>query len=154
MKHTGAAILAILYLLSTSGVTLYRHYCMGELAGVSMFHSVDKECNKCGMKRHLSDNKGCCEDVVINVKSTESHISSPTLFVPDSNSYIQYLPPAFPHLISVIFETPTLYARYLANAPPLINQSLLILYQNFRIWVNDKVYCLTLAIYFVIFLCP
>ncbi len=62
MKKFFTAILAVLYLGTSSGATIHMHYCMGKLADWSLSDSKSKACPKCGMeKSHKSDN-GCCKD--------------------------------------------------------------------------------------------
>ena len=62
MKKFLTAILAVLYLVTSTGATIHMHYCMGKLADWSLSESKSKSCPKCGMeKSHKSDN-GCCKD--------------------------------------------------------------------------------------------
>ena len=62
MKKFFTAILAVLYLATSSGATIHMHYCMGKLANWSLSNSELKTCPSCGMeKSHESDN-GCCKD--------------------------------------------------------------------------------------------
>ncbi len=62
MKKFITAILAVLYLGTSSGATIHMHYCMGKLTDWSLNDSKSKTCPKCGMeKSHKSDN-GCCKD--------------------------------------------------------------------------------------------
>ncbi len=62
MKKFITAILAVLYLGTSSGATIHMHYCMGKLADWGLSKNKSKTCPKCGMeKSHKSDN-GCCKD--------------------------------------------------------------------------------------------
>ena len=62
MKKFITAILAVLYLGTSSGATIHMHYCMGKLADWGLTKSKSDSCPKCGMeKSHKSDN-GCCKD--------------------------------------------------------------------------------------------
>jgi len=69
MKKIIVAILAVLYLGSSSGATIHLHYCMGRLVDLSFsFYEKEKEkCNKCGMK-NFKDKKGCCKNEYKQVK--------------------------------------------------------------------------------------
>jgi hypothetical protein len=51
MKKLFVAILAILYLSTSTGATLHVHYCMGRLAGWGLGHNNSKTCGKCGMEK-------------------------------------------------------------------------------------------------------
>ncbi|MDH5598667.1 MAG: hypothetical protein OEY34_06065 [Cyclobacteriaceae bacterium] len=74
-KNTGSILIGILFLLSSSGLFLTQHYCMGKIKGVSLkpntHHSdfcSDKMHNKhCG--DHLK--KDCCEDEVVEIDTDE-----------------------------------------------------------------------------------
>jgi len=62
MKKFIVAILAILYLGTTTGATVHMHYCMGTLAGWSLIHQENKKCGKCGMDKSGDEPNGCCND--------------------------------------------------------------------------------------------
>ena len=62
MKKFITAILAVLYLGTSSGATIHMHYCMGKLADWSLGHNNSKTCGKCGMKKADSKKNGCCKD--------------------------------------------------------------------------------------------
>jgi hypothetical protein len=56
-------LLALLLLVATTGVTLNKHYCMGRLKSVAVFHSAEN-CSGDGM----TDPMPCCEDVSEQLK--------------------------------------------------------------------------------------
>ena len=62
MKKFLVAILALLYISTSTGATIHVHYCMGKIANWGFGQKEDKTCSKCGME--LSDKKdnGCCKD--------------------------------------------------------------------------------------------
>jgi hypothetical protein len=62
MKKFFAAILALLYLSTSIGVTVHMHYCMGKLADWSLGHKESKVCNGCGMEKDNGEDNGCCKD--------------------------------------------------------------------------------------------
>lgn len=62
MKKLIAAILAVLYLGTSTGATVHMHYCMGELADWGLGHNNSKTCGKCGMEKSAEKNNGCCKD--------------------------------------------------------------------------------------------
>lgn len=62
MKKFVTAILAILYIGTSSGATVHMHYCMGKLADWGLSHSKSKTCSKCGMEKTENSDNGCCKD--------------------------------------------------------------------------------------------
>ncbi len=69
MKKSVIAILAVLYLVTASGVVVNLHYCMGRLASVDYGNDSHKACGKCGMKA----SPGCCETESKVVKVQDEH---------------------------------------------------------------------------------
>ena len=62
MKKFLIAILAFLYISSSTGATLYMHYCMGELASAGLGNLTTKTCDNCGMEKAGQKGKDCCKD--------------------------------------------------------------------------------------------
>ncbi len=62
MKKFLVAILAILYLGTTTGATVHIHYCMGKQAGWSLTHEENKKCGRCGMEKSGDEPNACCSD--------------------------------------------------------------------------------------------
>jgi hypothetical protein len=62
MKKLFVAILALLYLGSSTGMNLELHYCMGKLADWDLGFNKSESCGQCGMKKGLEKNKSCCKD--------------------------------------------------------------------------------------------
>ena len=60
MKKVTVFILALLYITTSSGVTINMHYCMGKLVDLNFSHNKDQNCSNCGMKE--TESNGCCED--------------------------------------------------------------------------------------------
>jgi hypothetical protein len=56
MKKFLATILAIIYLVTSTGAAVHMHYCMGKIYSVDFVKKDD--CSKCGMKA----TNGCCRD--------------------------------------------------------------------------------------------
>ena len=71
MRKFIATILAILYLLTSTGATIHVHYCMGKLKSIGFWHSNSKKdaCPTCVM----ANKKGCCEDNHQIVKIDEQY---------------------------------------------------------------------------------
>ncbi|MEI2749767.1 MAG: hypothetical protein V9E88_13540 [Ferruginibacter sp.] len=116
MKKLITAILAVLYLGTSSGASIHMHYCMGKLADWGLSHNKSKTCGNCGMEKADEKDNGCCKDEhkfvknETDQKTAESVILNFTLPVVD-------LPVSFfsisEHIISSITE------EYpLCHAPP------------------------------------
>jgi hypothetical protein len=71
VKKVMTAILALCYLVFTSGFTLNVHYCMGKIDSIQIGASHAKVCGKCGM--HTEDSKGCCKDETTIYKIEDNH---------------------------------------------------------------------------------
>ena len=89
MKKFIAAILAVLYLGTSTGATVHMHYCMGKLADWGLGHNKSKTCGNCGMEKSEEKDNGCCKDEHKFVKNdngqktTESFVSKFSLQVID-----------------------------------------------------------------------
>jgi len=95
VKKVLATILAVLYLVTSSGAAVSFHFCMGKMYAVD-FVAKDK-CTKCGMK----SGDGCCKDEVKFFKINDTHhpISSVNIAVPFfavSPNVYHVLHPVFP----------------------------------------------------------
>jgi hypothetical protein len=62
MKKLVVALLALIYIGASAGVTLHMHYCMGQLADRGLGHNNSKTCGKCGMEKSDEKENGCCKD--------------------------------------------------------------------------------------------
>jgi hypothetical protein len=62
MKKFITAILAVLYLGTSTGATVHMHYCMGKLADWGLGYSNSKTCGNCGMEKSEEKDNGCCKD--------------------------------------------------------------------------------------------
>lgn len=119
MKKILVAILSVFYLLSTSGFTVYEHYCMGELANASLSDNTsdDGSCSKCGMEKKEGTGNDCCQDEHKFVK-TDDQNAGVKLIINTSFITSADLPP-------YISYKNTLYSTYssdintgLPHAPP------------------------------------
>jgi hypothetical protein len=69
MKKIIVAILAILYMGSSTGATIHMHYCMGKLVNMGLSDGESKKCNKCASKEKTSAcSKECCKDLHKTIK--------------------------------------------------------------------------------------
>lgn len=122
--------LALLLLLTTSGVTLHKHYCMGELENIAVFQKAkscidkiktDGQAMACAMK--------CCEDVEVEFKVTDLNKAvSGISLVPQ-----WYLLAAITYLIIDfdLFSFVKAYSSCLNYKPPSIDPDVTVLIQSF-----------------------
>jgi hypothetical protein len=68
LKKLLAILVSVLYLTMTAGMVVSAHYCMGDLADISIGHDTAEKCRDCGM-----DNNGCCHDEVKICRITDAH---------------------------------------------------------------------------------
>lgn len=98
MKKIAVAILALLYITTSTGATIHMHYCMGKLADWGIGHNDSKTCGNCGMEKSEEKDNGCCKDEQKQIKLETDHqkagfiefinaLAAPAIFtvVPDFN---------------------------------------------------------------------
>jgi hypothetical protein len=69
MKKIAVVILALLYIITTTGANLNMHYCMGELADWGFGSNKSKTCGFCGMEKGDEKDNGCCKDELKFIKN-------------------------------------------------------------------------------------
>lgn len=57
MKRMLVLVLMLIYTNATSGIVMSVHYCMGDIAGVSLGENISHQCSTCGMS-----GQDCCHD--------------------------------------------------------------------------------------------
>jgi len=62
MKKLLVAIIALLYISTSTGAVVQLHYCMGKLAGWGFGDKKSTTCGGCGMEKMDKNNNGCCKD--------------------------------------------------------------------------------------------
>lgn len=62
MRKLLITILAIVYLVTSTGFTLKLHYCMGNLAKWGIGSKSSDRCGICGMVTTKGNDNGCCKD--------------------------------------------------------------------------------------------
>lgn len=62
MKRFLVLILSLVYFATTTGATVYYHFCMDKMAGWSVWEKKEKTCGKCGMDKEENTDNGCCND--------------------------------------------------------------------------------------------
>ena len=80
MKKILAILLLLVYTAASSGTVMSAHFCMGELAGVSIGEKEQDACGYCGM-----DDAGCCHDLLQVVKLDYSQMLKTSSVVLENN---------------------------------------------------------------------
>lgn len=70
MKKCIVFIVALLYIIVSSGIVVNVHYCMGRLTSVEYGRDIHTKCGKCGM---ASKSKGCCHTESKLIKIEDEH---------------------------------------------------------------------------------
>ncbi len=116
MKKFIVAILALVYITTSTGATLHMHYCMGQLADWGLGQNESKTCGKCGMDKSEEKDNGCCKDEFKLVKNDTDQKASEAGF-----KLIQLitvaLPVSFVEIPSVNFPSVT-EENPISHAPP------------------------------------
>ena len=111
MKKFLVAIFAFLYISSSTGATVYMHYCMGKLAGAGFGHHSSKTCDKCGMDKAGQKSKDCCKDEHKFIKSQTDQDAAVAVF-----NLLQPIAVALP---IPYFEIPAVAVVTLATKSPI-----------------------------------
>lgn len=133
-KHI-SILVALLVLVSNSGLAFNVHYCEGKIASISSIFSKEEICEPSAseLTKQIPDNlegnccakpeithKECCSDKKVNLKNKTEKIIIKTLaldYNPEYFSSYKYLPPS---IIDVDINTDKFIAFYgETNAPPL-----------------------------------
>lgn len=116
MKNSLISIIALLYIATSTGVTIRLHYCMGKLADWGLGVEKSDSCSKCGMTKCGINNAGCCNDenttfkIASDQKITESAFQQmQTIALAVPVAYLQFPYAEFP---TITEENPV------SNAPP------------------------------------
>ena len=116
MKKFIAAILAVLYLGTSSGATIHMHYCMGKLADCGLGDKQSKTCGKCGMEKSDKKDNGCCKDEQKYLKNSSDQKITESNFqfnlMQGIALVVDYIEIPFTPITSVTEENPN------SNSPP------------------------------------
>lgn len=116
MKKAAIVILALLYLITTSGVVVNVHYCMGDVASVTYGHEEPESCGKCGM----TEKAGCCHSELSMVKLDDVH--QQTIKTQESAKAIAELPVVYFQTIIAAYDSRTDFGTSYHSPPdPRVN---------------------------------
>ena len=116
MKKFFIAILALLYISTSTGATLHMHYCMGELADWGFGQKDSKYCSNCGMLETDQKDKGCCKDENKFLKNDADQKTTELAFQLIQLTSVS-LPPSFVEITFTIFPAVT-ENNIISHLPP------------------------------------
>jgi hypothetical protein len=132
MKKLIVAILAILYMGSTTGATIHMHYCMGKLVDKGLWHGKAKKCSLCKKQdKKKSCSKSCCKDSHKFIKLEKDQKTGETAF-----QFVQQVAVLYSNHFAEVFQpfTVSLTQAYpVSNGPPPGKVHSYILHCTFRI---------------------
>ena len=124
LKNILHYVLALMLLLATTGVTLNKHYCMGRLKSVSVFH----EAESCMTKFGRECPKHCCDDQQEEYKVEDlSKVNHNYDFSPELQliALVEYT-----LILEELYSEDTDKPQYLNYKPPLIDQDIPVQVQS------------------------
>jgi hypothetical protein len=92
VKKILSILLLMIYTAASSGTVISAHYCMGDLAGISIGEQESDGCAFCGM-----EDKGCCHDLPQVIKIDNSILEGQVIPVVDFHPSWSIAPVASPH---------------------------------------------------------
>jgi hypothetical protein len=123
MKKIVVSILAIVYLSTSMGATVYLHYCMGRLVSWGLSEHSGKSCDFCGMQKkgtsgeHVIGMKGCCHDESRQIKNNKDQKTAQEPFqVTKVTALVAVLPQ--PVWDDTVVPSPAV-SRPFSHGPPL-----------------------------------
>ena len=133
--------MALLIVISTSGVAISKHVCNGEVKDIAVFHRAES-CDhirkstsmQCPIHQGMilqvtEDHHDCCSDTMELVKDDHPQIDAKPFEMPDLLWVILGVI-LFPE-INLTFTDTSGLDNYFLHLPPLINQEIPILLQSF-----------------------
>jgi hypothetical protein len=123
-------LLAGIVLISSIGVTVNQHICMGQVRSSALFVKA----KSCGMMEmtSLMKGKGCCDEKTILVKSKATNARTvSTISVAPSFHVIAIILPFLYNILE--FNSPNASSHFAFYKPPLIDHDITVLVQVFLI---------------------
>ena len=128
IKHTALVLLALLMIVTSSGFTIQKHFCQGELKSLSFFGKLEP-CQLCHVvnekpscpfheNQNLPEKKDCCENEIAVIKVDDFSITTQTIQINPELSVITH----FVLISALEFKDSKAIAK--PYNPPLIAQDL------------------------------
>lgn len=119
LKKIAHFVLALLLLVSTTGMTISMHYCSGELVSIS----INKEAKSC-----CDGGNGCCENKTLHLEIEDDYVS-PMVVADNTVVELEVLfPILFVYYVELLpAEDQATIAFYDSSSPPKTQNSLSLL---------------------------
>ena len=118
MKRLLTLLIALIYLVMSTGFVMNSHYCMGKLSSIELGRSEVKKCI-CGMRIDSTKKNKCCHSIIDVVKLEDSHKSTTSAVV--FAKIIEAVLPQF-YVEPVLFTNKYTENQYLKKLPPNLNK--------------------------------
>ncbi len=116
MKKLLVAILALIYITTSTGVIVHMHYCMGKVVDWGLAGNIKNTCGKCGKVKVEGKDNGCCKDKVKLVKNIADQRNAELAFQMIHGIAVQ-MPSSFIEMPSIDFTSVTV-ENPVSHAPP------------------------------------
>ena len=129
IKAISNILLAVVLLVTSMGVTVNKHYCMGQLKDVSVFHEAESCMKTMKMEMKGGCSMHCCENITEEFKVEDFNKANFT-----TNLAAEYSLLAVITYVLIDFDLISLaesYTHYLNYKPPLIELDIPVLVQSF-----------------------
>jgi hypothetical protein len=116
VKKLLVILLLLVYTAASSGTVMSAHFCMGELAGISIGEKQQDQCDYCGM-----EDAGCCHDLLQVVKIDGSQLVKASSVTFDYKLSEHTPTPAFPIVVFFSRQKNKLSQSYFTvpDGPPI-----------------------------------
>ncbi len=128
LKVIGNFFVAVMLLIATTGMTMHKHYCLGQLKSIEINHKTKSCC--ADLFGAEDDADPCCNEVEQDLKVNELNQSLFSFEAQTSFFVVSWF--ALPDYSSDLFSAESAYA-YLDASPPLLNKDIPVLIQSFLI---------------------
>ncbi len=128
-KKIASICLALLVLVATVGITVNKHYCMGQVRYMAINLKADSCMEAMGLESAAGCFMGCCHDTSQQFKAEVEKITTPATAVTPPTQLV-----AVVAWLVVQLDLPTALTHqthFLNYKPPLIDQYLPVLVQSF-----------------------
>jgi len=130
LKRTAIILFTALYLLTTSGIMIGQHLCMGRVKETTLFKKVDKQC---GMSIEMhKDMEGCCDNELLLKKVEDDQQISVAKDLPLAEYHLLYEIPFNEFVTSIISEEKVVEVKN-TGPPDIPMPGLFILYHSLKI---------------------
>jgi hypothetical protein len=126
MKKFFIAILAFLYIGTSTGAVVHLHYCMGELAYWGLGYNQTKVCGECGMDE--KDATGCCKDEHTFIKNDDDQKIAENFFHFADSTLVAINAHEADLSLTLVFSLPG--KNFSDNSPPRWNSVAVYLFKR------------------------